>query len=125
PSSGCQVEVTFGTSGSRTASATVKDAQNLTTTRSLTLNVSPPRENPYPVIAESGVYSIDSRLIGNYFTCYDAAVASGATIDLRELGCSILIGSQPHRYFAAVTVENPDNETLTYDWRLVLTFADF
>ncbi|HZJ08194.1 MAG TPA: C1 family peptidase, partial [Trueperaceae bacterium] len=121
---GCQVEATFGASGDRTVSATVRDAESLTTTRSVTLAVQPPRENPYPVISASGVYSIESLFFDNqFFGCQDVAVGTGATIDLRATGCSIGIGAAPQRYFAGLNVENPSGEALSYDWRLVLSFA--
>lgn len=125
PASGCQVEVTFGTSGNRTVSATVKDAENQTTTRSVTLAVQPPRENPYPVITDSGVYAVVSQYFnGEFIGCHDVAVGTGATIDLRDKGCFVVVGSAPQRYFAGVTVDNPSGETLSYDWRLVLSFAE-
>lgn len=123
-STGCQVDVTFGSSDIRIVSVTVRDAENLTTTRSVAITVQPPRENPFPVITTSGVYSLDSAFInGQFIGCRDVAVPTGGTIDLREKGCSLaVVGGQPQRYSAGVSVENPSGEALTYDWRLVLSF---
>jgi hypothetical protein len=46
-------------------------------------------------------------------------VANGNTIDLREKGCNFTIRlPHPQRYRGRIDVENPSNETLTYDWNL-------
>src|SRR5690606_25442569 len=89
------------------------------TTRSASLSVAPARANPYPTITSAGVYRLDRAYIGDQFIgCIDYAVAAGAVIDLRDLGCSFSIGSPPQRYSAQVEVDNPAGEALTYTWRL-------
>jgi hypothetical protein len=115
---GCQQSVTFGTTGSRQVRVSTKDTEGRTATQTLTFNVLPPPENPYPRIVSFGVYSREFRKIGNFFFCSDVAVPSGNTIDFREKGCNDLISvPDPARYSAAVEVENPSNEALTYDWK--------
>ncbi len=125
-SSGCEVVVTFGATGSRTVSATVRDREGLTTSRSVQRTVAPAPENPYPRILSGGVYSRDARFIdGTFIGCDNTPMTTGALIDLREQGCTLSIfGDPPWRYLAAVTVENPDGEALSYDWRLWVTYLD-
>jgi hypothetical protein len=48
--------------------------------------------------------------------CFDRRVANGTTIDFCDLGCVPGGQNPPRRFFAGVTVENPGNESLTYDW---------
>ena len=116
---GCQVSVTFGAEGTRSVSATTKDRENLVTTRTANLNVAPARPNPYPTIATSGVYRLDSLYFdGQFLGCDDFPVGTGAVIDLRDKGCTLFVGASPQRYSAQVTVNNPTNETLTYTFRL-------
>lgn len=115
--SGCAQRITFKQAGRRQVRVTVRDREGLATSAVLDLDVQPPLVNPYPRIGNYGVYSRQTgggllRLCGN------AAQTDGSTIDLRDIGCSILANqSTTQRYFARVTVENPDNESLTYEWK--------
>lgn len=124
--SGCQVQVTFAATGDRAVRATTRDTEGLTASRTLTLNVGEPLPNPYPRISGGGVYASDPLFFHNTFIgCTNNAVSQGATIDLREDGCTLsVIGDPPKHYSAAVTVENPDAEALTYDWRLYITDSE-
>jgi hypothetical protein len=118
--SGCQVKVTFGATGSRRVSVTTRDSEGLPASNSegmRVFSVLPPLANPYPRIVDFGVNS--SELNG--FGCYSVNVPSGSTIDLRENGCALGALPKPSHYFAAVALENPSNETLTFDWSLIYT----
>lgn len=116
---GCQVTATFGAEGTRTVTATTRDAEGLTTTASLNVNVRPAAESPYPKVTSFGVYSRQLT----YTLCFDVEVAAGATIDLRQNGCVSGGGTPPKRYSAAVTVENPTAEALTYDWQTSVYYS--
>ncbi len=118
---GCTVKVKFGAQGARTVKVSTTDSDGATGSRQVTLNVLPPPENPFPRMVSSGVYSREFRGGGAFVrTCSDFAV-SGGTIDLREDGCTFSIASTPPpRYSAAVSVENPTGEALTYDWKLLV-----
>ena len=105
---GCQINVTFGATGSRTVSATTTDSDGAATTKTLTLTVQPPSVNPYPTITDAGV-----------FTCGGPRVANGATIDLTARGC----GNNSLINLARATVDNPSNEALTYEWAIYLTYS--
>ncbi|GIW38681.1 MAG: hypothetical protein KatS3mg075_162 [Meiothermus sp.] len=108
---GCSVSVTFGTTGARQIRVTARDSEGATTTRTLTLDVLPPPANPYPRITDYGVYS--AEYTGGPIHCGSVRVASGSTINLSDRGCPT-----PHRYYGRITVENPNDEALTYDWKL-------
>jgi C1A family cysteine protease len=121
---GCQVKVTFGETGTRTLRATTHDGEGSTGTDTLTLNVQPPPENPYPRIASAGMSSREFLSIGGTYICGTVNVPSGNTIDFDAKGCSLVLDPNapaPKRYSAQVAVENPDNETLTYDWTVYVT----
>lgn len=111
---GCHVNVTFGTTGGRTVRVRTRDSEGAVGTASMTFNVLPPPENPYPRITDAGMFARD-RLPD--FRCFDRRVDDGATIDFRENGCT-LGATRPKRYFARVEVENPSGEALTYTWIL-------
>lgn len=119
PDTGCQVQVTFGASGNRVVSATTTDQDGASTTRSLTVDVQPPRANPYPVVTAYGVNERRYYLSGTgLYLCGSFAVPSGADIT-SEAGCS-MFGPTPQKYYAFVEVDNPTAETLTYDWSLTV-----
>ena len=121
---GCLQKVKFATQGSRQVRVTTRDSYGATTSKILTLNVQPPPVNPYPRILDAGVFSRDARVIPPgtipISRCLDNFRAEGTIIDLAELGCSELITPR-NRFFAIATIENPTNETLTYDWKLYVT----
>lgn len=120
-STGCLQTVTFGATGARQVRISTTDSEGAITSKTLTLNVQPPPANPYPRIASRGVYSHDLSG-GDVKNCIDVAVLSGSTINLSQDGCTLSVtGTPPKRYSAKVTVENPQNEALTYDWRLYAT----
>ena len=122
---GCKVQVTFASEGARKVTVATHDSEGLVTTRSLSVAVMPAPVNPYPRITNGGVQSSEARFIqGMFLGCQSPAVALGATIDLSESGCVLFIGETPPRYSSFVTVENPDAEALTYDWRLYVTYED-
>ncbi len=103
---GCTVNVTFGATGSRTVSATTTDSDGATITKTLNLTVQAPSVNPYPKITDSGV-----------FQCGGLRVANGATIDLTQRAC----GNNSFIYVARATVDNPNSESLTYEWAIYVT----
>lgn len=118
---GCSRTIRFGIAGSRTVRATTQDREGSTASRIQTFSVQPPPANPYPRVASAGLYSRDfssNPLIG----CQWNAVASGSIVDLRRRGCSLLIGTQVPRFAAELSVENPLNETLSYQWTLSVRY---
>ncbi len=117
---GCQVKVKFGTTGARQVRVSTRDTEGLTASKTLSLNVQPPPANPYPRIKSAGVYSREFTGSGLKF-CGTVSVTGGSSIDLRELGCKFLISQPaPQRYYGGAEIENPSNETLTYDWKLYI-----
>jgi len=121
--SGCAQQVTFGSTGSRQVRVRTVDLEGAVGVRTATLYVQPTPENPYPKVTSFGLYSRNSIFVGGTFIgCSDVAVGAGATVDFRQDGCTLsIIGSPPKRFSAAVVVENPDAEPLTYDWRTIVT----
>ncbi|WP_337868625.1 C1 family peptidase [Meiothermus sp.] len=121
---GCSVSVTFGTTGARQIRVTTQDSEGATASRTLTLDVLPPPVNPYPKITDYGVYSREFTG-GQIRFCGSVKVAGGSTIVLSDIGCTFRIGPAPTRYYGGITVENPDNEALTYDWKLYVSGPGF
>lgn len=119
---GCAVKVKFGAQGARTVRVSTTDSDGATGSSQVTLTVQPPPANPFPRVASSGVYSRESRGGGTSLrVCSDFAVSGGSTIDLRQDGCTFsIVLTPPPRYSAAVSVENPTAEALTYDWKLLV-----
>lgn len=118
---GCQASITFPEQGPARITARTTDSEGRVGSRSIDVVVQPPPENPNPVVVGAGVESREfQEFLGDRF-CGSVDVTNGSTIDLREDGCSVVIGFDPTRYFAQVTVENPSGEALTYDWTLFVT----
>ena len=114
---GCLQTITFGATGTRQVRATTTDSDGAATTQKVSVNVLPPPANPYPRISSRGVYSLDSRGSGAFRYCTDVPIDNGQTIDLSQDGCTRnIVVDPPRRFSAKVTVENPQNEALTYDW---------
>ncbi len=118
PGSGCSRTIRFGTAGSRTLRATAKDREGSTSSVLRTFTVQPPPANPYPRVNSGTLYSWDfasNPIIG----CHLSAVPSGATVDVRQRSCALVItGPQRPRFEAHLDIENPLNETLSYQWSL-------
>lgn len=119
-STGCTVKVRFGATGSRQVRVSTQDSEGAPASQILTLNVLPPPVNPYPKLTDYGVYSREYTG-GQFRFCGSVPVAGGSTIILSDTGCTLRIGPVPTRYYGGVTVENPDNEALTYDWKLYVS----
>ncbi len=114
---GCTVSVTFGTTGVREVRVSTRDREGSITANTRSFNVQPPPANPYPTIKNLGLGSRGDGVNAN--GCFDFVVFDGRTIDLSQRGCNTVAGQAlPTRYFADITVNNPSNETLTYDWNL-------
>jgi hypothetical protein len=111
---GCDVTVTFGRMGARQVRVGTTDRFGTVASQSVTLNVLPPPANPYPIIKTSGVYGPDSN-----HACIVFQTPNGYTLDLTR--CTTTNTAQ---YTAKVTVDNPQNEALTYDWKLTVMDAD-
>jgi|GEM_PF-945715 len=122
---GCTVKFKAGAQGARVVRVNTRDNEGATDSKTIALNVLPPPPNPYPRIGSSGVYSREQPVAspGSISICGDVSVPSGNTIDLRQTGCTALIGivTPPQRYSAQVKVENPSSEKLSYDWRFYFT----
>ncbi|HEX7002139.1 MAG TPA: hypothetical protein VF164_10650, partial [Trueperaceae bacterium] len=124
--SGCQAQITFGAQGDRTVRATVHDQDGAEGAGFVTLDVASPPENPYPRISKAGMYSRQFHGMppGDPYRCGDVSVAAGAVIDFEALGCTSSLdpnAPRPPRFTAVVSVENPDAESLTYDWRVYVS----
>ncbi len=115
---GCQVEVTFGTTGARSVRVSTHDRLGAVTSQTVNLTVLPPLENPYPKVTYAGVFDRDAPRL-DAPGCSTTSVVQGNTIDLTwpRISCS---GAEagPTVYYAGVRLENPQNEALTYDWKL-------
>jgi hypothetical protein len=113
----CAVTVIFNLQAGRIVSAIATDAQGSSTSAIFAVQVVSPPNNPYPRITSAGVYS--NELSGVF--CSQVAVSENSSIDLRRDGCALAGLPKPKRYVAFVNVENPDNESLSYDWKLFAT----
>jgi len=118
---GCSRTIRFGIAGSRTVRATTRDREGSTASLIRTFSVLPPPANPYPRVTSAALYSRDFSS-NPIITCQWNAVPSGATVDLRRRGCALLIGTQTPRFAAQLEVENPLNETLSYQWTLSVRY---
>ncbi|MFC4455363.1 hypothetical protein [Deinococcus sonorensis] len=120
---GCQVEVTFGTTGAREVRVSTHDRLGATTRQTVTLTVLPPLVNPYPKITYAGVYDREAPRL-DVPGCSPTSVVQGDTLNLtwKRTSCS---GSTPGptKYYAVVRLENPQNEALSYDWTLYVTLG--
>ncbi|MCA9839730.1 MAG: hypothetical protein KC422_22675 [Trueperaceae bacterium] len=113
---GCLQTVRFGAIGSRQVRVSTRDSDGQTASQTLTLTVLAPPDYPYPRITSAGVYAWNA--IGSI--CGNVSVPIGSTIDLRQKGC--IDGVIPRdRFSSVVEVENPSDETLSYDWKLFYT----
>jgi hypothetical protein len=72
-------------------------------------------------VTNAALYSRDFSS-GPLITCQWNAVPSGSIVDLRRRGCSFLIGTQVPRFAAEIQVDNPLNETLSYQWTLSVRY---
>lgn len=116
---GCARTVRFGVAGARMVRATTQDREGAVASVLRTFSVQPPPANPYPRVTGAGLYSRDlgaNPIIG----CRWNVVPSGAIVDLRQRGCSLLIGTQEPRFAAQIDVENPLDETLSYEWTFTM-----
>ncbi len=121
---GCAQVVTFGATGSRRVSVRTVDSEGAVGARTVDLDVQPAPENPYPKVTAYGMFARDAIFLnGQFIGCDDVPVAAGATIDFREDGCTLSVLTPPKRFKATVSVENPDSEALTYDWRTIVTYG--
>jgi len=112
-SGGCDIKVNFRATGARQVRVSVHDSFGATTTQTVTLTVLPPPVNPYPVITAPGVYTLGGTSCGEY------AVSNGSTLDLTQTtSCTRTVP----RYTARATVDNPQNEALTYDWKFIVQY---
>ncbi|ULH17655.1 C1 family peptidase (plasmid) [Deinococcus sp. KNUC1210] len=118
---GCQVEVTFGTTGKRQVRVSTHDRLGATTNETLTLNVLPAQANPYPKITYSGVYDRDAPRY-DVPGCTTTPVIQGDTLNLTwpRISCS---GAEagPTVYYGKAILENPQNEALAYAWTLYVS----
>lgn len=118
--SGCLVEVIFGATGERQLRVSTHDRLGATTNQTVTLTVLPPLVNPYPKITYAFVYNRDFPRF-DHPGCTTTPVIPGDTLNLNwpRITCA---GAEagPTVYYAKVTLENPQNEALTYDWKLIV-----
>ncbi len=118
---GCSRTIRFGAAGARTVRVRTVDRDEAVGATIRTYSVQPPPANPYPRVNSAGLYSRDfdsNPILG----CRLNTVPTGAIIDVRRRGCSFLIGTQPPRFEAHLDIENPLNETLSYQWTLTARY---
>jgi C1A family cysteine protease len=119
---GCLQKVTFGTTGSREVRVSTVDNEGAMVSKTLSLNVLAPPENPYPIITSTSLNSREYKLSGDFNFCVVKGVSIGTTINLTQKGCVFSAGDPlPNRYFVGAAIDNPTNEVLTYDWSLYVT----
>jgi hypothetical protein len=119
---GCLQKVTFGTTGNREVRVSTMDSEGVSVSQTLTLNVLPPPENPYPIITSTSLNSREYKLSGGFNFCVTKSIGTGTIIDLTQKGCVFSAGDPlPNRYFVGAAIDNPTNEVLTYDWSLYVT----
>jgi len=118
---GCQVEVMFRTTGARQVRVSTHTRLGAVASKTATFNVLPPLVNPYPKITYAGVYDRDAPRY-DVPGCSTTSVFQGDTLNLTwpRIVCS---GAEagPTVFYAKVTLENPQNEALTYSWKLYVT----
>ena len=122
--SGCTRVVRFGATGNREVRVDSVDNEGRTGSNAETFNVQPPPANPYPRITTFGLYSHDDQILGGQLVgCQSHVVDNGTVIDLRRLGCKDIGINVPDRarFFLELGIENPDAESLSYDW----TYTDY
>lgn len=119
--SGCQVEVTFGATGTRRVQVSTHNRRGAVASKTVSLTVLPPLVNPYPKLTYAGVYDRDAPRL-DAPGCSTTSVVQGDTLNLTwpRITCS---GAEagPTVYYAGVRLENPQNEALTYDWKLYMS----
>src|SRR5690606_25547566 len=116
---GCMRTIRFGVAGARNVRVTTQDAEGAVASLVETFDVAPPPENPYPRVTKAALYSSDRRDGGVFeLRCVWNEVPWESVIDLRQRACSMLIGDDTPRYLAELTVENPLEEALSYEWTL-------
>ena len=122
----CSRVVAFGQAGERSISLSTTDSEGQRTTQVFSVFVSEAPSNPFPRIAEAFLHEPD-RLVGNdvdAFCQLGARIPDGNQIDLSQTESSYsCLGSSEEPtitrpFEATVVVENPDNHTLTYTWKL-------
>ncbi|GGR24111.1 hypothetical protein [Deinococcus ruber] len=112
-SGGCDIKVKFGATGARQVRVSVHDSFGAVTSQTVTVTVLPPPANPYPVIKTSGVYTLGGTYCGEY------AVSNGSTLDFTS---STSCTANTARYTAKATIDNPQQEALTYDWKFIVQY---
>ena len=121
---GCSRTVRFGIAGAREIRVATQDPEGVAASAIAAFNVAPPPANPYPRITKFGLYSRDRINRGELFIgCVDNQVPNQATVDTRLLGCSLFLPSTRSKFVGALELDNPLNETLTYDW-MYATYQD-
>jgi hypothetical protein len=121
---GCARTIRFGAEGSRSLTVRTHDREGIEASIDAAFNVAPAPVNPFPRITDSGVFARNSVFFGGQrISCAYPRIDTGATIDLRDLGC-ILAGDPPTRYFGQVSLENPTSEALSYDWTYSVYFTE-
>jgi|GEM_PF-595061 len=118
---GCQVEVNFGATGSRQVRFSTRNILGTVVSKTLTFTVLAPLANPYPKVTYAGVYDRDAPRL-DVPGCSTTSMVQGGTMNLTwpRIACS---GSEagPTVFYAKATLENPQNEALTYSWKLTVT----
>jgi C1A family cysteine protease len=120
----CSRTIAFGQAGTRSFTVSTTDSEGSRTNQTFSVNVQPAPVNPYPRILDAWLHE-PNRLIGNDVDAVcqiGARIPDGTLIDLTKPESSYsCLGAtnEPtitRPYEASVTVENPDNEVLRYQW---------
>ena len=118
---GCQVEVNFGATGTRQVRVSTRDRLGTVVARTLTFGVLPPLANPYPKVTYAGVYDRDAPRL-DAPGCSTTNLVQGYTMNLTwpRIVCPDAEAG-PTVFYAMATLDNPQNEALTYSWKLIVT----
>jgi C1A family cysteine protease len=122
---GCTQKIRFAQAGYRTIQITLTDSDGLSANYPATYYVQPAPANPNPSILSGGVKNWDR--LGQFNCLTGSAYPNGVTLNLTALaaastGCN---GQpNPRTLQGFVNIQNPDNEPLSYAWRLSILSAD-
>ncbi len=116
---GCKQKIRFASTGYRYVRVFITDSDGLSDSSFANILVQDPPVNPYPIISSGGVQRWE-RLNSSGLCIADFAIRS--TLDLRSHTPSTNCASQPNptTFYASISVQNPDNEILEYQWKLTL-----
>ncbi len=113
PRTGCNLSVTFSTTGSRTLTLRATDPQGLSSTASVTINITPPPANLPPNINTFGPLSPSTPNYSGGFTWTTTFTAPASATDPE--------GNTPITYIWRATSYRPDDDSVVWRSNVVLS----